>query len=383
MEPETKRFRLKGAAAGVVGIFTILVLIKLLSPGGLTRFAGFGEAFEHRYIDEVATMGAYIKPDSGGYDGQFYAQLATDPTLRNPKFNDAIDEPAYRARRILLPALSHLLAFGNPTISILIYCSLNIFFWYAFAWVVWSQLQVHDWRGFAKWTACVFSMGVMDSVKYSLTDLPSMLLILLMIQYSGSKKYSAAGGFVASVFLKETNLLAAAALPNLNMFPKKWFPSFMRWVLTGVITLALFYGWYHYIKTQFGVFHGVSGNFDFPFTSMVRNTGAALKELSLGNLDDRYIFRLLAVLGFVIQFLFLLTQYRDFRAPLVRLGWVYAFLFMFLGDLVWWGYWAVCRVALPMTIAFNLLYSPKSNKGFWVGLIFANLTVIHALYRFL
>jgi hypothetical protein len=37
---------------------------------------------------------------------------------------------------------------------------------------------------------------------------------------------------------------------------------------------------------------------------------------------------------------------------------------------------------LPMTLTFNLLFAPKSDRVFWIGMVVANLTVIHAIYRF-
>ncbi len=371
------------AAAGVATVFTAMVVLQLIRPGGLTRFGGFGEHFEHRYIEEIKQVDAFIKPNSGGYDGQFYAQLATDPSLQNPHFEEAIDEPAYRSRRILLPAIAHLLALGNPEASILVYCSLNIIIWYAFAFFIWSWLKVSDARGFAKWTACVLSMGVMDSVKYSLTDLPSVFLILALIRYASSQRILVSGGFIASLFLKETNLLAMAAIPHLKGSPREWVKPMVRWVISSVIAIALFYFWYRSINLRFGNFNGVSGNFDWPLVSMVRNLWQAILELYAGNWDDRYIFRTLSVIGFGVQIGYLVTRIPQFRDPMIRLGLIYGFLFLFLGDLVWWGYWAVCRVALPMTIAFNLVYSPTKTKYFWSGIILANITIVHAIYRFL
>ncbi|HEX5760121.1 MAG TPA: hypothetical protein VF121_13100 [Thermoanaerobaculia bacterium] len=49
-----------------------------------------------------------------GYDGQFYLTLALDPLLREPGTLAALDNPRYRCRRILSPALSWLLALGRP-----------------------------------------------------------------------------------------------------------------------------------------------------------------------------------------------------------------------------------------------------------------------------
>ena len=369
------------AGFAVVLLFSIMTLVKLLLPGGLTRFGGFGEAFETRYIDTVQSIDAYIKPDSGGYDGQFYAQIATDPTLSHSDFKNAIDAPAYRSRRILLPLVAHILAFGNPEASILVYCSLNIFCWFAFAWLIWTWLPVNDARTFARWVVCVLSMGVLDSIKYSLTDLPSILLIFLLIRYAHTHRFGVAGGFLSSLFLKETNLLSIVSLPKWSNKPDHLLRNSTFWGITAGISLCVFLAWYRYVNWRFEDFLGASGNFDLPFASMIQNFLQALQELASGNFDDRYMFRIISLFGFLIQLIWFNTQWKRLENPLVRLGLIYGVLFIFLGDLVWWGYWAVCRVVLPMTIAFNLLYTPK--RGFWTGLILANLTVIHAVYRFI
>lgn len=371
----------KTGGLAVVVILSAMMIYKLLLPGGLTQFGGFGEAFENRYIDTVHSVEAYIKPNSGGYDGQFYAQIAVDPALNHPSFKEAIDEPAYRSRRILLPLIAHLLAFGNPEASILIYCGLNILCWFAFAWLIWNWLSVDNARTFARWVACVLSMGVLDSIKYSLTDLPSMLLILLMVRYANTRRLGVAGGFLAAVFVKETNLLAIASMPRWSKKPGRLLKELGIWGMVAGFSLFVFYQWYRYVNWKFGVFYGVSGNFDWPFLAMAKGFVEAVQHIASGNFDDRYIFRILAAFGFLIQLGWFITNAKKLENPLIRLGLVYGFLFIFLGDLVWSGYWAVCRVALPMTIAFNLLFTPK--RYFWTGLVLANLTVIHSVYRFM
>ena len=71
----------------------------------------------------------------------------------------------------------------------------------------------------------------------------------------------------------------------------------------------------------------------------------------------------------------------QFSSPWWRIGAAYSFLLLFLGTWVWSGYWAVCRAVLPMTITFNLLL--PVNRAFWPLWILGNLTVLHAIWRFL
>src|SRR5262245_44449285 len=68
---------------------------------GFTQLIGFGGNFAEEALPAVKAAPHHIYEDSWGYDGQFYAQLATDPLLRDPELATAIDAPAFRARRML------------------------------------------------------------------------------------------------------------------------------------------------------------------------------------------------------------------------------------------------------------------------------------------
>ena len=54
----------------------------------------------------------YLFPNSTGYDGQFYHDLAHDPFFQR-NFAGNIDDPRLRSRRILLPVLAFALALGQ------------------------------------------------------------------------------------------------------------------------------------------------------------------------------------------------------------------------------------------------------------------------------
>lgn len=65
-----------------------------------------------RVPPQLAGEGIYTFPNSTGYDGQFYHYVAHDPLLKKglDKYADA---PRLRYRRILLPGLAYLVAFGQ------------------------------------------------------------------------------------------------------------------------------------------------------------------------------------------------------------------------------------------------------------------------------
>ena len=56
--------------------------------------------------------GTYVFPGTLGFDGQFYRYVAHDPILTRG-FDDYADFPRMRWSRILVPALAHILAFGQ------------------------------------------------------------------------------------------------------------------------------------------------------------------------------------------------------------------------------------------------------------------------------
>ncbi len=61
---------------------------------------------------ELSSENIYQFPNSTGYDGQFYHYVAHDPLCRR-NFAPYMDSPQWRYRRILLPAVAHLLAGGR------------------------------------------------------------------------------------------------------------------------------------------------------------------------------------------------------------------------------------------------------------------------------
>jgi hypothetical protein len=60
----------------------------------------------------LADRDLYRVPQSQGYDGQFYYYVSHDPFLQS-EFLQYVDNSPLRWRRILLPALAHVMAFGR------------------------------------------------------------------------------------------------------------------------------------------------------------------------------------------------------------------------------------------------------------------------------
>jgi hypothetical protein len=361
-------------------LFAALVLLKFSPQTGFTSLIRFGATWNDHRHSSVQTLPIAIAPASSGYDGQFYAQIALDPTLRDAELAQVIDAPAYRARRILLPATAAVLGLGNPWWTIQAYAVLNALVWFLFAWRLHRHIGDNSWIAYARWIGCVFSMGALESVRQSLVDLPSLLLLLLAVEAHSRARFGPSALWLALGNLaKETSLLSALAL-SLETSAGK-LPWRRILISLGACALPLI-AWSFYVHHRFPLSSDATslGNFTWPLLGLLDHLKTCVVAILSGNLDGRYSMGLLAAAGLVIQILVLWRTPQP-RSAWWRIGAAYSLLFVFLSPWVWSGYWAACRALLPMTIAFNLLLPAQRN--FWPLWILGNLTLLHAVWRFL
>jgi len=361
-------------------LFAALVLAKFDPETGFTSLIRFGETWADRRHSSLHQLPIATVANSNGYDGQFYAQIALDPLLRSPEFERILDLPAYRANRILTPAVATLLGFGLPWWTLQAYALLNVACWFALGWLLRDSIGAHNWIGFARWAGCMFGMGVLDSVRQSLVDLPAMLLLSLAIRTYAQPKVVRTSLWLALANLaKETSLLGTFALLAEAFANKSRRRRAFLGLLVATIPLGL---WWLYVHWRFGGAAAAAGlgNFTWPLLSLLHELQLCVHELLQGKFDSRYTFGLIAIVGLVIQAV-VLWRTPNLPSPWWRIGAAYALLLPFLGLWVWSGYWAACRAVLPMTIAYNLLL--PANRGFWPLWIVGNLPIGHAIWRFL
>ncbi len=360
----------------IVVMVLALVGARWSNTTGFTCLISFGSEFEASRLPSIKTQPLAVASGSG-YDGQFYAQIAVTPNVTSPDLKTALDQPAYRSRRILLPLIAHGLGFGDPWWVLQIFALLNTAAWLAVAWLWWRQLATSTARGTWVWLACVLSLGALDSVRLSLTDLPMVLALILAVSALRQNRYGlAAIAFIAAGFVRETALIAFQPLG-----PKNTASAHRQaWLRAGLcaVPIALWCLWLVFLFPDTS--HGVQGNLDWPGFAFARHVWTCLQELRNGNFDSRYAFGLIGALGMTYQSLFLIRRWRD-TDPWARIGLSFAVLFWFLGDFVWHGYWAAARASLPMTFAFN--YQLLKENRFTLKFAAGNLFTLHGLIRLL
>ena len=362
-------------------IIVVLVGAKFDRSTGFTSLIRFGETWAGRRHSSLQNRPVFTVANSSGYDGQFYAQIALSPLLNDAELDHVIDAPAYRARRILVPALAAITGCGSPWWVLQAYALINPGCWIALGWLLRREIGSGTWMDFARWTGCMFSVGVVESVRQSLVDLPALLLLVLAIRALAVQRTTRGTCWLALGNLaKETTLIGTLAL---NATPDIFDRLRWRRTLVRIIVAALPLGlWWLYVDHRFSppaVADGL-GNFTWPLLGLFGHARLCLHEIAHGNLDGRYSFGLLAIVGLIIQSV-TLWRAPNFTSSWWRVGAAYSLLLPFLSIWVWSGYWAACRAALPLTISFNLIL--PANRAFWPLWILGNLTLLHAVWRFL
>lgn len=342
---------------------------------GFTSLLRFGHAFDGRRLPAVEKLPVAVVPGPG-YDGQFYAQLAVQPDVTSPEIQHALDLPAYRARRILLPLIAHIAGAGDPWLTLQSYALINPLCWLLLAWCWWRWLPEHGARGTVVWLLCLLSLGTLDSIRFSLTELPMLLCLVLAVRaLEGKRPALAALAFTAAGFIRETALFALAAFQPTGPATRR-----RAWLTAAVCAAPVALWCLLLIHLSPSAAAGVSGNFDWPGFALARHLGTCTGELLHGNFDSRYLFGLIGALCLAYQSIWVLCRLRT-TDPWLRLGLPFAVLFWILGDHVWHGYWAVARTMLPLTFAFNRALLAETR--FTRPLIAGNLFVLHSVYRFL
>jgi len=363
---------LKLAYVGTLGLF-VWICAQFYLPGkGFTYLIIFGETPSAPYVPALKAMNYYAEPDSKGYDAQYYAQIAMRPWLTNRALNEAMDSMPYRARRILFSWTAYGLGGGDPARALHIYAVQNIVCWFLLAGLLLRWFPATSWENFFRWGGVLFSFGLCFSVRGSLVDGPSLLMIAFgMMLYERGRTWWAAAVLGVAGLGKETNLLAAAALA-----PAKWRErrDWVRAVGQALLVLGPLALWVVTLRLWLGR-GGDAGarNFDWPFAAYVNKwieTAAVFETDDAGSIGVWSVLMLLAVTA---QWLFFVLRPR-WSDPWWRLGASYAALLVVLGDAVWEGYpGAALRVLLPMTLAFNVLL-PRGGK--WrAWLVLGNLSV--------
>ncbi|MBL9201329.1 MAG: DUF2029 domain-containing protein [Opitutaceae bacterium] len=370
--------RVRLAYVASAGLFLWCVAQFFQPETGFTSLISIGDLLNDSKVTALRAVPHHLYEASPGYDGAYYVQLALHPTLDNPELKKAIDNLPYRARRILFSWAAWALGLGQPAWIVQAHALLNVACWLALAWALLRWFPPTDWGNFLRWAAVMFSHGVIMSVRHSLVDGPSLLLVALALRWLEAGRGAAGGVTLALAGLgKETSLLATAATDFDGRAPRTWPRTAVTVALIALPLLA----WMGFVRWRFGPAEDPGlGNFTWPMAGYAEKLGVAWREARGRDGGALHWATLGAVLALAVQGAFLLTRWRP-ADRVWRVGAAFAVMMLFLSTPVWEGYpGASTRVLLPMTLAFNLLV-PRGAR--WLPVLIAgNLTVAASVFEF-
>lgn len=361
--------------------FLLRVYVGIWTPEfGITKFLRVGQEFDDRGTTVFRATPKYIDPYPAhrwGFDGQLYAEMALDPLLLDPHLHIALDDPPYRAQRILLSWLAWLLGLGKPFWVLNAYAALNLIFWVGFAWLAHRLFAPHGWAGLAGFAAVLVTCGVIESMQAALTDLPSFTLILAALMLGGT---SGAGVLALAALARTTSLIGFVGLAE---FSPPWRDALRKNVVRGLIAAVPVCLWVAYVLWRFrGRQVGFDGgNLDLPFRGMMEKLGEFSVTAVHGPIRwHRWFFEiyksydlhaLLTIISVVAQTIYL-ALHRNWRDPLWRWGAVVAVYFSCISFLSWESHFTITRHALPMTLIFNLLLAVRPTKAWLIWFLLGN-----------
>ena len=248
----------------------------------------------------------------GGYDGQFYAILATDPFFLDPTTAETIASPTFRGRRIFLPMAAWVLSGFGDSRAVVVYIFLT---WLGtLAAIVITGRWLIDIGAAPLWTLPLWlNAGVFVSMSRALLDPAATALVLLTLVLWHRQRFALAPWVAAAATLtRETALLVAPAI------------AFDAWhrhrrkdaALSLAIPAGLLVGWLGYLGLILDRLPQLGRtNFWWPFgwlpgkMEAIRSAPPSLRVVA----DS---FATLSVLvAFALGAALLLTYWRDRRLP--------------------------------------------------------------------
>lgn len=380
-------WRWRTAYAAVVIGFLLTVASYYDRTTGLTIFLGL-PANSHSYeLPAVQAVPHAHDPVDGGYDAQFYAQMAVDPLLRDPAIDRAMDRPAYRAHRILLSWTAWALSAGDTSTALRVYAIQNVIAWLLLAWLLLRWFPPVDGRMFVLWAGVLLTHGLLISVRNALTDGPSVLMTAAaVLAIERGRPWLAALVTGLSGLARETNVFAGAMFVNeVTKHPRSWLKVAGASALC-VLPLVL---WLDYLRSVFGDAAFVGGDhITTPLSGLWWKTQATWTALVTHGFTIQTTANVATMVSLVAQGGALVWCTRQWRRDRVGspawllVAWPFFLLALTAHRVVWDGTpGAITRVVLPLTVAVSVLLARQARAPWWL-IVAVNLSVVAGVMAF-
>ncbi|HSI15240.1 MAG TPA: hypothetical protein VK961_24540 [Chthoniobacter sp.] len=310
-----------------------------------------------------------------GYDGEFYAMIATDPLLLGAELKPALDIPSYRARRIVLPMLAWCAGLGNPHWILQCYAVANLLFWYLLLFGMVYFLKPATLRDYLCIGACCLTSGVLFSIQRALLDLPAATFSFFSAALSGE---FAVVAVALAILTKDSYMMSLGVAFRPCSEPKE---SAGRLLLRLAMPLLPFIAWCSYVYGKWGA-ASQGQNFSWPMegyaSAFLRGWAAYQERHMLFPFTE-----MAAPVSLVIQIVYLLVVARSYRSPFWRIGAGFAIASLFLSSEVFGEQMSFCRDTIMVTMAFNIGLMQNKPRWFLAWFVPGNLGLTAGLMHFI
>ncbi|MGE3344374.1 MAG: hypothetical protein AB7L71_13175 [Vicinamibacterales bacterium] len=328
-----------------------------------------------------ATDHAHNEEDVG-YDGQFYAQMAVDPLLRDPDIDRALDNPGYRAHRVLLSWIAWAITPGAGAAARLeAFAWINIVAWLMMAWLLTRWLPPTDARMFVLWAGVLVGHGWVMSIRHSLTDGPSVLLMAIAIALVERRRsWWSALVIGISGLARETNIAAGVVLLREIRADLRSVLGVGARLILCILPLAL---WLDYLRSIYGqhVFAG-GGHISVPLVGLLWKLRMTIDLVAGSALTGPAVITAATVLALFGQLAALVwctrewVRHRTLSLDWLLIAWVFAGLALTAHRVIWDGTpGAFTRVLLPLSVGVNVLLGGSRTAPWWL-IVLANLSIV-------
>ncbi|HWR50713.1 MAG TPA: hypothetical protein VN428_06380 [Bryobacteraceae bacterium] len=214
---------------------------------------------------EVAAH-TYRVRDDAGYDAQFYHLVAHDPLMRRG-FAAFVDNPPLRWRRIGVPGLAAIVAFGSDRAVDHIYIAIQLVF--VFLGAFWLAQYAQSEKRRAVWgLAFLFIPAVAVSIDRMTVDLALAALTIGLVYYSAFDRlrWQVYPILCAAPLVRETGMVLIAAWCIRSALKRNW-----RAAALGAACAFPALGWWVYISRHTAP-DGTAWLSSYPFSGLIERT---------------------------------------------------------------------------------------------------------------
>lgn len=243
-------------------IFIILLFIPF--KGNISGFYRIGNTLKvSPYLNQNELLIFH-----GGCDGQQFLTLALDPLMLNPQTKEALDNPSYRAKRIMFPALGYISGGGSPglilySLAIINFLSLAFLIFIASLWLK----QISKPEKWAIYLLAIPSIWLVLSMSTS-EILCAAFSMAALLYYKKNLIFPTILFLTFAVLTKETAFLMFIVI-LLSVLVKKRY-NYVLYLLVPIVIFILWNLYLFYFLQLKDHSYEVTHHFSFPFQGIIQ-----------------------------------------------------------------------------------------------------------------